>query len=334
MATDDSNVITCSNPDCSVATTGKCANNQDLAECPHYGTETENSEVAEIEVGPATVTFASGQKLSMREATRLLRRRRSQVVAIIGPYDSGKTSLVASLYDLFQEGPVGEVEFADSTTLHALEFASHHSRIESGRTSPDSERTPLGKAGFYHLDVRGNGAADITTVLLGDRAGEEYRAAADDVDLSTEFAEISRADSLSLLVDGERLVDSETRHNVLSQIEGMLRAFAEAGVTVRTQRIALVLTKLDAVEESSHSARAHADVEKLLSKLRTRYGDQFAAIELFKVAAAPKGESVKRGTGVGELLSFWLIPRGHEFPAQDAHDLPTRAIGRLSIVPG
>lgn len=282
------------------------------------------------------ITFAAGTKLTMRDATSFLRRCSCNVIAIVGPYDSGKTSLVASLYDLFQGGPIHGAEFVASRTFHALEMASHHSRIASGRAKPDSERTPVGKAGFYHLDIAPFLHANVVTLLIGDRAGEEYRSAGDDVDLAGEFPELVRANVITLLVDGERLVDLETRHNVPTQIEGMLRAFVEAGVTMTTQCVALVLTKLDAVNGSDQADTVHAHFDSLLDRLRKRYGQYFAAIEPFEVAAAPRVEGVPRGTGMADLLTFWLSkPLVVRTPTSKSGnpDLPTRAIGRVSILP-
>ncbi len=284
---------------------------------------------------PTQTLFAAGTKLTMRDATALLRRRSCNVIAIVGPYDSGKTSLVASLYDLFQSGPIQSAEFVASQTFHALELASHHSRIASGRAKPDSERTPVGKAGFYHLDIVPYQQANVVTLLLGDRAGEEYRSAGDDVDLAGEFPELTRADVITLLADGERLVDIETRHNVPTQIEGMLRAFVEAGVTATTQCVALVLTKLDAVNGSDQAKTVHAHFDALLERLRTRYGQYFAAVESFEVAAAPRVEGVPRGTGMTDLLTFWLskpLVRRTPVGTSGNLDLPTRAIGRVSIL--
>jgi len=285
---------------------------------------------------PTQTLFAAGTKLTMRDATALLRCRSCNVIAIVGPYDAGKTSLVASLYDLFQSGPIQSAEFVASQTLHALEMASHHSRIASGRAKPDSERTPVGKAGFYHLDIVPYQQANVVTLLLGDRAGEEYRSAGDEVDLAGEFPELSRADVITLLADGERLVDLETRHNVPTQIEGMLRAFIEAGVTATTQSVAVVLTKLDAVNGSDQAKTVHAHFDALLERLRTRYGQYFAAVEPFEVAAAPRVEGVPRGTGMADLLTFWLSkPLVRPTPVGTSWnpDLPTRAIGRISILP-
>lgn len=284
---------------------------------------------------PTHISFAAGTKLTMRDTTALLRHRSCNVIAIVGPYDSGKTSLVASLYDLFQSGPIHSAEFVRSRTLHALELASHHSRIASGRAKPDSERTPVGKAGFYHLDIVPFQQANVVTLLLGDRAGEEYRSAGNDIDLVSEFPELARADVITLLADGERLIDLETRHNVPTQIEGMLRAFVEAGVTATTQCVALVLTKLDAVNGSDQATTVHAHFDTLLERLRTRYGQHFAAVEPFEVAAAPRVEGVPRGTGMADLLTFWLsksLVRRTPVGTSENPDLPTRAIGRVSIL--
>lgn len=297
------------------------------------------AEIADVtpeQAKPTHVTFAAGTKLTMRDATALLRRRSCNVIAIVGPYDSGKTSLVASLYDLFQSGPIHSAEFVASRTFHALEMASHHSRIASGRAKPDSERTPVGKAGFYHLDIVPTQQASVVTLLLGDRAGEEYRSAGNDVELAGEFPELARANVITLLVDGERLIDLETRHNVPTQIEGMLRAFVEAGVTSTTQYVALVLTKLDAVNGSDQANTVHTHFDNLLERLRTRYGRHFAAVESFEVAAAPRIEGVPRGTGMADLLTFWLstslVPRTQPIDSSGDTELPTRAIGRISIL--
>lgn len=331
-------VITCSNPDCRVGETGKCVEGLQFAACQNYGKavvalEKIESDNVEDESHTNTVTLSSALKLSVFEATRLLRQSECKVIAVIGPHDAGKTSLIASLYDLFQEGPVGGVEFASSSTLHAFEQACHDARCTSERVIPDSERTKHGEGiKFYHLGVRGAAAKDGMTLILGDRAGETYREATDTVEAAYEFCEVNRADTITILVDGERLLDSAARHDVRSDIELIVQALVEAKVVLHTPRVALVLTKIDAVQKSAHAERAERDFVNLLKSLRNRFTGNFVCIEPFKVAASPKFNNVNRGFGISELVNFWLTTPEHQWPV--CHQLSTakRMIGRLTVI--
>lgn len=305
--------VICANPDCRVRESGRCVEGLDLQTCPHYGHEPGEltDEVAEgDESTPAPgVELPGAGTLSPAETSKLLRAGEARVIAIIGPSDAGKTSLIASLYDLFQEGPVLGIEYARSETLHAFEHTCHDARAASRRAVPHINRTPLGEVRFYHLEVGGAQAGDRLTLALGDRAGEEYRAAADDASVAPSFPEVRRADSLAVLVDGRRLLDSGARHNLRSEIILILQALVDGGAVQSGQRLALVLTKIDELLGSEHQARAERDFAALVADTRRILGLAFSIIEPFRIAASPKTNAVPRGTGVPELLSFWLERR-------------------------
>ena len=84
-------------------------------------------------------------------------------------------------------------------------------------------RTPRGEVRFYHLEIGKRATTENISLLLGDRAGEEYRELADDPSRAVSLAELARADSLTVLVDGERLLDAGARHNLHSEIILMLQ---------------------------------------------------------------------------------------------------------------
>lgn len=338
MTAEASKHICCGNPACKVADTGKCIEGLDTVICPNYGKTPGSlpdvSHEAESVPVVAAIAFSTAQKLTVPEAIGLLRKRQSRVIAIIGPHDAGKTSLIASIHDLFQDGPIDSIEFAASSTLHAFEAASHDSRMESGRESPDTQRTQRGGVGFYHLDVGHNETQECITLLLGDRAGEEYLEAADDIDLVQDLEEIRRADVITLLADGQRLLDAGARHNVIAQIERILQAFQGADVISGRQRLSLVMTKLDSVHDSKiakDAERAFQDFSKLEANVKARYASVFESINSFKVAASPKSTTVSPGAGVSELLSCWLLPRQCQSVAMPVPVVPARAIGRLTV---
>lgn len=306
----------CSNPDCRVAETGRCVEGLELSACPNYRQEAFDSLVEDGLADPVDghdevdgiVALPSAATLSLEEASSVLRQGKSRVVAVLGPSDSGKTSLIASLYDLFQHGPVEGIEFARSRTLHAFEESCHNARAASRRSEPEMNRTPFGEVHFYHLEIGGLPVEEHISLLLGDRAGEEYLAAADDISVVTGFAEVARADVLTVLVDGERLVDTRTRHNLRSDITMVLQALHDGEALSPTTRLALVLTKLDIVSSSEREEQALNDFNTLLEEIQRLFGSSIAEVEPFKIAASPKSFAIRRGTGVSGLLKFWLSP--------------------------
>lgn len=338
MSDVDGNIVTCSNPECRVGETGKCIEGLDFAACQNYGKavvepEKIESDNVEDESRANTVTLSSAAKLSVLEANRLLRQHECKVIAVIGPHDAGKTSLIASIFDLFQEGPVGSIEFASSSTLHAFEQACHYARCTSERTTPDSERTTLGEGiKFYHLGVRGQSVPDGMALIIGDRAGETYREATDNLDEAYEFCEVNRADTITILVDGERLLDIAARHEVRNDIELIVQALVEAKVVLHNPKVALVLTKIDAVNASPQAGRVEKDFDSLLESLRNRFQSNFTCVEPFKVAASPKFNNVTRGCGISELLNFWLATPDRRRPICHQHSVATRMIGRLTVI--
>jgi hypothetical protein len=314
--------VVCANPDCRVAETGRCVEGLALTDCPHYGREAEDKGGDGVTVEAeksAVVALPAAGTLTPGEASGILRHGPARVVAIVGPRDSGKTSLIAAVYDLFQEGPVRGMQFSGSRTLHGLEHVCHDARAESQRGVPHMNRTPRGEVRFYHLEIGGAGSGDRVGLLLGDRAGEEYREAGDDISVVTSFNEVARADGITVLVDGERLLGAG-RHNLRSDILMMLQGFLEGGMLRRECRLALVLTKLDAVRGHQAAERALADFDRLLADVRRLFGHLASPAEPFRVAASPKTGDFPRGAGVGELLSYWL-----EAPDAPVNSVPGQA---------
>lgn len=279
----------------------------------------------------AALTLPSAESLTATDASSLLLRHQSKVVAIIGPSDAGKTSLIASFYDLFQMGEVSGWGFSRSSTLHAFELVCHDARAASRRSKPQTPRTGRGEVRFYHLELaRDDGV--VLTLLLGDRAGEEYREASDNSALAATFPEIARANSIIVLVDGERLLDTGSRHNVRSEIRLILRALRDGRGLPDQKHLALVLTKDDLVRGSQHADRAAADFVRIVDDISRDLPGTFASVRSFKIAASPSDTSVARGTGVSELVAFWSEAERIDTIPDVAKVTPRRSFARLMPV--
>ncbi len=330
--------IICANRECRVAETGRCVEGFELSACPHYGREPdvldETDDEIETQDDVPGLRLPGADTLTLEGASRILRARDARVIAIIGPKGAGKTSLIASVYDLFQEGPVGGAGYARSETLHAFELACHDARAASRRNAPDMERTPLGKVRFYHLDLSGGPAGDALALLLSDRAGEEYRSAADDVTDLPAFPEVSRADTLTVLIDGQRLLDAGARHNLRSEILLTLQALLDGGALRSGQQLVLVLTKLDAVQASPHRERAQNDFTAIEVQVRRAFNGAFGEIRACTVAASPSSVAVARGTGVADVLALWAAPAAKPATIPETAPAPVRAFARLPVVAG
>lgn len=328
-------VVQCSNPDCKIAETGKCVEGLDPSACGNYGKPLRIlADALEADEGaaPDMVPLPHADRLTPSEARDMLPQARARVIAIVGPHDSGKTSLIAGLYDQLQDGPIVPFAFRGSQTLHAFEQACHDARAASQRGTPHSERTKRGEVRFFHLGLLHQKAGEALNLLLGDRAGEEYREAGDDTTVAAEFIEVERADVVTLLVDGKRLAHDGHRHNAREEMLLIVQALQDAEIVPIGARLAIVLTKIDAVRASPNAKRVEADLATVVARLNAHFADRFAKIEVFRVAASPTETGVERGTGVAELLKFWLedVPPTHQ--AQTSQGLPERAIARLAEI--
>lgn len=302
----------CTNEDCHLPSDGKCVEGYPLDECPHVSRisvedieEVEEPDVVR-EVAQMMV-LSLGEALDRAQASSLQRLRVSRAIGIIGPNNAGKTSLLASVYDLLQEGPVANVSFAGSSTLIGFEKVCHDARAASRRGAPHMERTSQGgDATFFHLDVR-SADGDLVSLFIGDRSGEDYLAASDELSRAGEFFELRRADVVTLLVNGEHLASSEHRHEAKAVTPQIVDALVEAGAFRPGCRLAVVLTKQDSVLASPHAKRVKREFDAIVDAIIQNHGGHFGDIERFVIAASPKNSAkAKRGEGVDQLLLFWL----------------------------
>jgi hypothetical protein len=315
----------CSNPDCRVSVDKKCVEGLSFDKCQFYGKPPAAPHPAEAAETAAPVTgldLDPGVPLHAAQASGVLRSARSRVIGIIGAYDCGKTSLLAGLYDLFQEGPIGGVTFAGSSTLHGLESICHDSRVASKRGVAHSPRTSRGEVVFYHMDVRQDEERDVISLLLADRSGEEYEEVADDMSNGHSMFELRRADTVTILIDGRRLCDPKSRHDVINSVAPIVQGLQESGAFARRPQLAVVLTKNDAVVGSDKAAVAAADFDRLVETMERRFGDRFSAVRKFVTTASPTGMAVKRGDGLRDLLHYWLnaVPPEPAAPARADSD--------------
>lgn len=305
--------LVCANRQCRVALDGKCLEGyDDLSACPFHGRQPDD--VVEAQGDPVDTPdpfdgtyLPKALALTRDRADRVLTIFPSRMIGIIGVHDSGKTSIIAGLYDLFQIGPVADITFAGSSTLHGLEQICHDARVASERNEPHSERTKRGEVRFYHIDVCRQGV--LQSFLIADRSGEEYEEVADLAVNASAMFELRRADVITVLVDGVRLANPAERADAMGAIPLIIQGMVENGAFARMPSLAVVLTKDDAVQSSPHKDRVERDFKAIIERLELLYSDYFAEIQGFRTSASPKDAAIPRGMGLADLIKFWLSPR-------------------------
>jgi hypothetical protein len=279
------------------------------------------------------IVLPSGDLLDQEEASQVLRRGASRVIAVVAPREAGKTTLIASVFELFLRGPIGPFRFSGSRTMYAFERACHPSRGVSRNARPKTERSLLTTVKFYHAALCRPGG-DVLDLVVADRNGEDYGAAADNTDAVQEFVEIRRADTITFLLDGRQLVDPVTRNSVGPELLAIVQALIDGVAIEGRPRVALVLTKLDDIERSVESERARRNFVKIDAKFRELHARAFGEIRSFAVAACPSDISLPLGHGVADLLAYWeeTVPQVVSQPTPHV-STPTRFMHGLQGLP-
>ncbi len=334
--------VLCRNPDCDYAKTQKCIDGLDSSAHPQVSADSKpaafDSDAANDELIAAHTSSIeslwTGECLDCSEASKILRRDESRVLAVIGPTKSGKTSLICSVFELLQIQVRDDFQFAGSLTLFAFERACHNSRGESLRHEPVMEHTrhnplPFGVS-FYHLKVAQREEHPVS-LLFADRTGEDYKAACDDPSVCSDFVEVKRADSITILVDGQSVLNSAERHNVRSTTELIVQGLKDGGVLSGKQALLVVLTKQDMIEAENeeNKEKAYAFFESLVQNIQRLYSELFENIQDFKIAASPQNSLLPYGHGVFNLMSQWYGSAPKAPPIVLPAVTSKRAMGRI-----
>lgn len=319
----------CGRPECGVTKTGVCAEGHAPPQgCPSYGQLTADDteefdddldgEIVEADESPEStrVALANGEALVPAEVDEFLLWKPVNFVTIVGDFDSGKTTLICALYDRFLKGQFAEFLFAGSRTIIGFEKRSHHSRVDSGRTVPDTLRTSLAEGlRYFHFSlVQELPSPNRIELMLSDRAGEHYKKARSNSVLVDELIEVKKGHYIVLLLDGARLADPIQRSGAMQSVRQTIRAFLDAGALKNSSRVQIVTTKLDilSVVEDCNSFNTQLDAFKksLLIDFASRLGE----LTFWDIAARDPEGNLTGAYGLDALLRSWCVEQEPAYP--------------------
>lgn len=271
----------------------------------------EQDAVADEAGGQATVDLFAGYEMSGAETEEVTLRWPTQLIVLAGAEGSGKTTMVAAFYEHLGRGAFAGFDFAGSRSVLGFEKICHANRVVSGGTRPTTERTvPSDEAGYYHLALRETtGERQRRQVLLSALSGELYRWARNSREECEKLTFLRRANSIVVLIDGEKLASLEHRVNAHTDAAGILDAFLDAKMVPSGCHVEFVFSKLDRIRAAGNPALAF--LRQTQEKLATKFRDRIPQLVFREVAArpSPSNDDEELANGIANAFAAWVAPQ-------------------------
>lgn len=248
------------------------------------------------------------EAITQEEVSDFRGQVRTKTVVLVGEQKAGKTTLLASLFGQFCEGPVGHYTFAESRTLLAFAERRHLALEKSRRTSPSAPRTSRADpVHFFHLGVADK-LGKRFNILISDRSGEAFDAARKNTQLLSKLDELQMADFVCFLLDAGKLTNIETRAGYKRKFRETIRALNDNGVIPSGAKIEVLVTKLDKLQRKGVDADALEEVARYEADLRSEFVDKVTSFGIYQVCALPRANFATGVVGLSEMIERWCSP--------------------------
>jgi hypothetical protein len=251
-----------------------------------------------------------GNALNEDKLYSLSSRKNVELVFLVGPVGSGKTTIEVMTYQIFLCNIFKNLIFAGSLSLKGFEERAINMRIISGKSEPDMERTPINVANKYlHLGIKNIATNNIHNLLLTDISGEEFESCCNNPELmSSKFMNLQLAKSICFVLDGQRLIDVFKRNPAFSQVMQFIQTTLDAKLVKHNTLICILLTKYDIVEDAM---KKDTSLKEFIEKIEGKINKKFQSIQginvcFKKVSAVNDIKKGDKDNSVLQLISKWI----------------------------
>lgn len=254
------------------------------------------------------IDLPQGEELNDAAALNLARSRPVQWIVLAGPSDSGKTTFLTSLYELFQWRKIEGYAFAGSNTLPAFEERCYLSRRDSGNVVPHTPRTLYKELDpFYlHLKIRSTeGLRQYRDFLFTDVSGEMFEHARDSTTECKKMVFLKRANHFLLFLDSARGVQQDC-WAMFEDAKALLRSCVDSEMIGANCVVNIVWSRFDyfvAREAEDRHQLFRVAVER---EFRDVFDQLVPNLIFSEVAARPlEAPELHIGHGLPALLKQW-----------------------------
>jgi hypothetical protein len=238
----------------------------------------------------------------------MLNERPARVVLCAGSQESGKTTFLARIGEMFRDGSFSRYRFAGSLTLCGFERATWLATVTSGTSRPVTKRTRrIENDTFLHLRVHPE--ADATNhldLLISDLAGETFPTAV----ASREFCEglqaLARADHLVVFMDCARLGDPALRHPECDNARAFIHRVAAVKHDHKALHLGIVFSRWDYAIRHANPQAQEKYLQAIQADLKTRFDSSFATLEFRRIAARPDDGIQPTDAEIQAIFANWL----------------------------
>jgi hypothetical protein len=246
-----------------------------------------------------------GYRVDSGLANQVTTESATNVILFAGTAESGKTTLLATLYLMFQDGPFATFQFAGSRTLVGFERRVHNARLASQLSKPHTERSKFSE--YLHLRVRKiDSSGPAKDILLCDLWGEDFREAKDTLDGCKRLDVIRRADAFVLLVDGGKIRTLKTRQMAKNDPIALLRNVLDCEMLAETASVDVVHTKWDLVATAEDPTESEAFADHIDAEIQRQFAGRVGSFCFSRIAAHSQDASVPLGHGLAALFQKWV----------------------------
>jgi hypothetical protein len=261
--------------------------------------------------------LTTGYELNLAAAARITSAHETRLVVLAGEPDAGKTTLIASLYEMLCKGPFASFRFAGSQTLLAFERACHLSRTSSEAETPDTDRTKGLHTRYFHLILQDLHRDDSDRhLLITDVSGEAYRRATDHSEDVKKLEYIKRADEFVLLLDGERLASPTDRQEAFRRGDMLLKALTEAAILNNRSAVTVAISKIDLLQPGFVDENAVEFVQYLKAEFEKFAKGKYRTFSIAEIASRPiPKRGIQYAHGLDNLIRDWLKQQSISVPS-------------------
>jgi Double-GTPase 2 len=284
---------------------------------------------------PRVYKMHSGNAMTVQQIALVCRRRFTPIIFMAGEISSGKTTLIASLHDAFLFGALAGFRFAGSRTLLAFEERAFESRAKSNGLVPQTPRTRYENGQeYFHLRIQKEQDPSLRNydILFADMSGEFYERSIQQRVEAQQLRSLTRAQTLLVLLDGEKLSNPQQRQKVRSDALSFLRRCMEERVLTDDTEVQVLISKWDSI------AKLPEDTQKrVLHFVEGRINAKAIGRQVIvkPIASRPGlGSSAPKLFGVKELFSGWIHSRPQPLQSNAAAYPPIQALSAFSRFPG